>query len=349
MKANQGWKTLSPSPDEIVLALLPIPATTQLVRMAGAPGWWLARAAVELEAMDGLGRYWFAGAHASSDPLFSKRLARCEMLERLLAMPELHRERLRDGVGFITWRFLDGVIKDPVSGSRVLLWGKEDMTGRARVTDGPMATGLAFHKGSTQAAHHAVCELLERHLACLLWFAKELALAEWGRPSRNMAGVTLRRFTFQRDPLIPFVMTVADHGCRDIFAVGTSLHEDMAKAASSADREALMTLENVLVRTDGPANKFDSRERLKTLVGEGASERWRFVEQRVQASRFEVPRTSLPELCKCILAQPEQLTITKIWEATGAVLVRAMSPEVLHKRDQRLAHAQRQVPPHPFC
>lgn len=133
------------------------------------------------------------------------------------------------------------------------------------------ASGLGLHSDEKLAIEHAIFEVIERHVALLLWYKdNEIMLIN----SRELVdGYFIYNYT--NILKIPFCVSVIINKKEDIFFCGSSVKSNLNDAIKAAEVEALSLLGNILIKnTNKPkGNVLSTIDRICSLVGVKAKER----------------------------------------------------------------------------
>lgn len=263
-----------------------------------------------------------------------RQVARFEVFERLCAQPELlvpHADRH----GALPWL-------DPRTGRRGQVPLAEvalrqlNATGR-RLSD---STGLAFGLSFEQALDHAISELCERHLACLVWY-RSLELSFLDRISIDGSDVTVERYTVRLTSPCPFVFAVARDRGANLWTVGTAVRCDLAMAADAAANEALMVYDSVSAGDNPTYGEARSNTRFASLRGPLALQRSRYLEQKCRGSvtvASKMPAQEPMDWIGELFGDHSVLRVVTLHSSSKGYVVRALCDGALTPTKERLTN-----------
>lgn len=304
-------------------------------------------------------QFYFCGGAIRSNIDEALKISRFEVLERVLAMPQIHHEKISKGGGFDTFEFLTGRKLPDASPREVLLYAKDAIEQREQsymLNVDVTANGLAIHTNPTLAIEHAAFELIERHISCNIWYDNHTFIIAIGNEKNLPDGYSLTNYTLFTVPSIPYVLSIIRDREGHVFLTGSAVRKSLASACIAAELEALMTLENVINKWDSKfANMYDSLEIVNSLSGELAMKRLKHFQNKIieRTDKLRYTDTNLTltveKIVEGVFNEPNLLTISVIFHSFGVFLVRARSPEALQKRKLRLQFQNSMIPLDPFC
>lgn len=183
----------------------------------------------------------FYGHSASCDPIIAKNKSYYEILERVLAS-QIFFDKNDISRKFIGRCFFN---KNPIKE-----YDYKDILIRTEFS--VSASGLGLHSDEKLAIEHAIFEVIERHVALLLWCKdNEIMLIN----SRELAdGYFIYNYTSILK--IPFCVSVIINKKEDIFFCGLSVKSNLNDAIKAAEVEALSLLGNILIKNTNKPKAF---------------------------------------------------------------------------------------------
>ncbi|MFA9486575.1 YcaO-like family protein [Moraxella haemolytica] len=279
----------------------------------------------------------FYGHSGSYSLEIAKNKSYYEIIERILASEIFfggsHLQRQFASHCFFTKKFLKNYpYKD------VLIRTKYDVS----------ASGLGLHSDKDMAIKHAILEVLERHVALLLWYHHD-SILKIG--SRNLGGgYFIHHYTSVLN--IPFCMSVVFHERNDIFFCGTSMKTNLKNAIEASEIEALSLVANIIVKNNlhPKGNVKSTIDRIHTLVGSGAINRINHLQSKYLHNHlidFFDKEFSLYDLLD--LLNFHDVQVVHINEMSGYHCYRAIINQALSKNFVRVNPFYNKMTPDPFC
>ncbi len=316
--------------------ILGVPIKTELAPLLADPSRYLARSTVLMRDRANDQQFFFGGASVDTCPRTAEATSQYEVVERIFAMPALHRDKR----SFPTFDYFRDVPSGTVTADEVLITEKRSLAGDERRTGTPAtrgAVGLGLGSTLRQAKAHALFEAVERHLRASLWYRDSFV--------RQLAGEHLfgDRYLLRRycadDVAIPFCLSVvtseAEHGA--VFYVGSAVRRTFAAACRKADHEALMMLDNHLAGRDGWANTEHSRLRFLGLSGPGTMPMRAHLESRVRG-RGHIPDRRVHDearIARAVLGPSQPARYSPLLQRDGLYLVRVLAPSLTWEQRER--------------
>ena len=331
--------------------LLGVPLQTNVALMRADPTLFLARSTVLMKDRDSGKTHFFAGASVDANPRRAEEVSQYEVVERIFAMPSMHRGR-KD---FAEYDYFTDVPFGTTGAESVLITDRDGTllpSGSEPVSRG--AVGLGLGPSLSDAKRHAFWEALERHLRSQIWYGEKLICCV----SDNLVlhgAFRLRRFTVWPES-VPFCLSVitASRPARQVFYAGSAVHPKFAIAGRKADREALMMLDSYLSDRGGAANTERSRLRFLDLSGPRAAEICAYFESRIASSAEPAPppeALSETAIAAAVLGAPPtagEIRYCRLVLRGGFDLVRVYSPLLTWERQERVRHPSWPVSD-PYC
>ena len=302
--------------------------------------YWLVKAGITVTGWQSQAQ--FLGGYSVDKNLNTATLrAKNELAERALAINPISCEN--DSLELLN--FHEKSIGESVSSKEALI-GRFD----GQIRD---ASGLSFHRNFFQAATHAACELIERHLLCSIWYGNRTKLRPLNVDFQIPEGIEEQHFTIYGQKDLPFTLSIITKPHERILTIGSAVKRSQKLSLAHSRKEALMLLDDLLTQGKGIVNGFTekSSQRLNSLRGSAYQERINFLSSKIATDQPTNPQSkkfsSVCGLAHTIgLSSPRFVVVRKM---TAGILVRGFIKNALQLNDMRNGNDRKAIVADPFC
>lgn len=319
-----------------------------LIRDALCPeGFLVAKAAIIYKNWMGQINY-LGGFSFDNDINKVPMTAQYELLERFLATYDFNARYLDDENIFPCYSWPDGHFVMNIHASKVLIGPTPYALPSVE------ASGLGLHTKRQLAEEHGLFELIERHLCCRLWYAKETKIMQIGETIHLSSGFTLSHYTLCLPELIPFVLSVIYSNQRRILVCGHSVKKTFTEAIQKASSEAFMLLDCLLNSDDGYCTNERTKNRILSLQGKTTEARYPYLFSKLDS--FQTIQSQLDYfyetevILRNSIPTQQGILMVPITQFKDFFLVRTICKEAETLKDWRYFRTRdTSIPDDPFC
>ncbi|MFN7094686.1 MAG: YcaO-like family protein, partial [Burkholderiales bacterium] len=292
----------------------------------------------------------FLGGAFSTNQEQVMLVAKAEVLERLLATYDLNSKRIDKSPLYESWLWPEKCFDRMVHASHVILG---DMP--AFKAFHPDASGLGYHSNREQAVKHAIYEILERHILCLIWYGNlPLFHVDTTWLSNEF---TCDFYTPAFADFIPFILTVIKSKKETVFMCGSALSDHFNKAKEKSFYEAAMLLEDFLAKRSGICHASLSRKKILALADPHFFKlRSQFIEQKRCATiawqRIDMLKMEEDKIGELLGISELKISYVFLHENPQQYVVRAFFPQLKTLASERLKQplkGKHNIPFDPVC
>jgi hypothetical protein len=277
------------------------------------------------------------------------KIAEIEVIERLFATYELNSDKVQQNGFYDAYDWLSHQWVDKVDYRAVLLTASNSNDGNNEIR--PTASGLALRSTFSAAVGHAVLELIERHLACAVWYDPSRTLIQLGESAELGESFLVTNYMLSARKAIPFVMSVIYSQAKQIFTCGTSVGLSLESASRKALMEAYMMLDTILQGDSGECVSTDTKTRVISLQGDLAILRQQHLATKLIGNTpISVEKElDIGSIVDIAISHHSGVNIVPIVSIGEWHLVRAICDNALTLPQARRTFMATKVPADPFC